>query len=106
MSRSPLVIAIVFTLGVLSAGGVAHATPLTQNASLTITPSNGVSCNNGTGHTTNGYWREFSNVLAPFGAATGAIEKFTFGIESDSSHSGSQLVQIRRVAMGECERSG
>lgn len=54
---------------------------ITQSTSFTITPGNSVSCNNGTGHTDNSYWRAF-NMGTFTGGAAFPIGSVSFGIES------------------------
>src|SRR5204862_4100079 len=53
-------------------------TPITQSTSQTITTGNSVSCNNGTGHTDNSYWRAFS--MGGIGGYN--VSSVSFGVES------------------------
>ena len=52
---------------------------ITHSTSQTITAGNSVSCNNGTGHTDNSYWRAF-NIFIPFPSYI--ITSVSFGVES------------------------
>src|SRR5437868_1997478 len=52
-------------------------TPITQSTSQAITTGNSVSCNNGTGHTDNSYWRAFNMVGSGFN-----VTSVSFGVES------------------------
>ncbi len=73
-------------------GGGSSPLSITQSSSVTITPLNSVSCNNGIGHTNNSYWRVYDLVpLALAGPFT--INTVTFGIETASG--GSQPVTVR-----------
>src|SRR5204863_3662918 len=52
-------------------------TPITQSTSQAIVTGNSVSCNNGTGHTDNSYWRAFN-----VGGAAVNVTSVSFGVES------------------------
>lgn len=67
---------------------------ITQSTSLTITPLNSVSCNNGTGHTDNSYWRAF-NMLTFTGGAELIVTSVSFGVESANN---TQPVTLRLYA--------
>ncbi len=68
-------------------------TVITESTSQGITDFNSISCNDGTNHETNGYFRAFS--LDTFGI-TGDFEicEIQFGVESATSGSGTQPVTI------------
>src|SRR5204863_2730191 len=60
-----------------TATGSPSCTPITQSTSQAITTGNSVSCNNGTGHTDNSYWRAFN-----MGGTGFNVTSVSFGIES------------------------
>src|SRR5437773_9234994 len=55
-----------------------YAATITESSSQAITTGNSVSCNNGTGHTDNSYWRAFS--MAGIGGYN--VSSVSFGVES------------------------
>ena len=62
-------------------------TTITESTSQAIAPENSVSCNNGTGHADNSYWRAFDmNTFT--GGQEYDITSVEFGIESAISGSG------------------
>src|SRR5205823_4434298 len=60
---------------------------ITQSSSQAIVTGNSVSCNNGTGHTDNSYWRAFN-----MGGAGSNITAVSFGVESANN---TQPVTVR-----------
>ena len=67
---------------------------LTQSTSSAITPLNSVSCNNGTGHTDNSYWRAF-NMASVTGGHQYVVKAVAFGVESANN---TQPVTVRLYA--------
>ena len=75
-----------------TAGGSPTCPPIiTQSTSQTIVTSNSVSCNNGTGHTDNSYWRAF-NMGTFVGGAAYNVTSVSFGVESANN---TQPVTVR-----------
>ncbi|MEI6234777.1 MAG: PKD domain-containing protein [Planctomycetota bacterium] len=68
---------------------------LTQSTSQQSVANNSVSCNNGTGHTDNSYWRTFSlpafGINAPSGLSVTAVQ---VGVETASATSGTQPITV------------
>src|SRR5438105_4932324 len=54
---------------------------ITESSSQAITTGNSVSCNNGTGHTDNSYWRAF-NMATFTGGQQYNVSSVSFGVES------------------------
>ncbi len=67
---------------------------ITQSSTQTITPLNSVSCNNGTGHTDNSYWRAF-NMSSFVGSNVYNVTSVSFGIEQATGAGGTQSVTVR-----------
>src|SRR6185295_5790154 len=67
---------------------------ITQSIAQTITTGNSVSCNNGTGHTDNSYWRAF-NMASFTGGAQFILTSVDFGVESANN---TQPVTVRLYA--------
>jgi len=86
-----------------SGNGTMNATPtpnpscpptITQSSTQTITLQNSVSCNNGTGHTDNSYWRAF-DMTSFVGSNTYNVTSVSFGIEQATAAGGIQPVTVR-----------
>jgi hypothetical protein len=67
---------------------------ITQSSTQTITPLNSVSCNNGTGHTDNSYWRAFT-MNSFVGSSAYCVTSVSFGIEQATGAGGTQPVTVR-----------
>jgi subtilisin-like proprotein convertase family protein len=67
---------------------------ITQSSTQTITPLNSISCNNGTGHTDNSYWRAF-NMNSFVGSNAYNVTSVSFGIEQATGAGGTQPVTVR-----------
>src|SRR5437773_7699823 len=64
-----------------------YAATITESSSQAIVTGNSVSCNNGTGHTDNSYWRAFN-----MGGAGFSVTSVSFGVESANN---TQPVTVR-----------
>ena len=67
---------------------------ITESSTQTITPLNSVSCNNGTGHTDNSYWRAF-NMTSFVGSNSYNVTSVSFGIEQATGAGGTQPITVR-----------
>ena len=74
-------------------GGFCGTDTLTQSSSQAITPLNSVSCNDGTGHTDNSYFRSFpiTAIAYPAGFSACSLE---VGVETASGAGGTQPVTV------------
>src|SRR5213075_1372618 len=70
----------VSNAGPFSFDGTCAAT-ITESSSQAIVTGNSVSCNNGTGHTDNSYWRAF-NMATFTGGQQYNVSSVSFGVES------------------------
>ena len=84
------------TPGITPTPSVAPSCPptITESSTQTITALNSVSCNNGTGHTDNSYWRAF-NMNSFVGGFAYTVTSVSFGIEQATGAGGTQPITVR-----------
>jgi hypothetical protein len=84
------------TPGITPTPSVAPSCPptVTESSTQTITPLNSVSCNNGTGHADNSYWRAF-DMNTFIGGFSYNVTSVSFGIEQATGAGGTQPITVR-----------
>src|ERR1043166_3716552 len=80
--------------GIISTPTPGCSPTITQSSTQTITATNSVSCNSGTTHKDNSYWRAF-NMISFVGSNQYNVTSVSFGVEQATGAGGTQPVTVR-----------